>query len=335
MRKYLLSEGGNFYKANLHCHSTVSDAALTPAEIKKLYKDRGYSVVAYTDHDVLVPHPELNDDEFLSLNGYEFEIEDWGGKPSYRFVKTFHACFIALDPDNVTQVCYHRTEYVGDNAVNYRDKIKYNEDEPDFIRVYDPKCINEVMRRAREAGFFVTYNHPTWSMEGYDDYMSYEYMHAMEICNYGSKYMGYPEDNEKEYDDMLRGGKRIWCIAADDNHNFTNDSCGAFTMIKADKLEYKAITDSLIAGNFYASQGPLIDELYFEDGRIYVKCSEARCIRMNTASRRAVAVYADGEVPLREAGFEVEADDGYVRLTVIDMQGRPANTRAYFVDELM
>ncbi len=59
MKKYLLPENGSFYKANLHCHSTVSDAKLTPEEIKKAYMEHGYSIVAYTDHDVLVPHNDL------------------------------------------------------------------------------------------------------------------------------------------------------------------------------------------------------------------------------------------------------------------------------------
>ena len=34
MRKYLLPENGNFYKANLHCHTDVSDGAKTPEEVK-------------------------------------------------------------------------------------------------------------------------------------------------------------------------------------------------------------------------------------------------------------------------------------------------------------
>ena len=37
MRKYLLPNDGSFYKANLHCHSTVSDGVLTPNEIKEKY----------------------------------------------------------------------------------------------------------------------------------------------------------------------------------------------------------------------------------------------------------------------------------------------------------
>ena len=65
MRKYLLPEEGNFYKTALHCHSTVSDGKLTPAELKAEFKKKGYSAVAFTDHELIVPHPELEDEDFL------------------------------------------------------------------------------------------------------------------------------------------------------------------------------------------------------------------------------------------------------------------------------
>ena len=74
MKKYLLPETGNFYKANLHCHTTYSDGRKTPEQVKERYKELGYSIVAYTDHDILVPHPELNDESFLALNGFEAEV---------------------------------------------------------------------------------------------------------------------------------------------------------------------------------------------------------------------------------------------------------------------
>ena len=50
MRKYLLPEQGKFYRANLHCHTTVSDGKTTPEETKQFYKDEGYSIIAFTDH---------------------------------------------------------------------------------------------------------------------------------------------------------------------------------------------------------------------------------------------------------------------------------------------
>ena len=49
--KYLISPHVKQYKANLHCHSTLSDGHLTPEQLKKLYKDNGYSILSITDHE--------------------------------------------------------------------------------------------------------------------------------------------------------------------------------------------------------------------------------------------------------------------------------------------
>ena len=68
MRHYLLPEGGNFYKANLHTHSIYSDGTRTVEEIKRDYMAHGYSVVAFTDHDIMLDHSDLNEPEkFLAL----------------------------------------------------------------------------------------------------------------------------------------------------------------------------------------------------------------------------------------------------------------------------
>ncbi|MBQ4631667.1 MAG: PHP domain-containing protein [Clostridia bacterium] len=340
MRKYLLPKDGTFYKANLHCHSTVSDGKLTPEELKKAYTDKGYSIIAYTDHDVLIDQQHLTDDKFLALNGYEMEINEQSAKAFYA-KKTCHMCLVALKPDNLTMVCHHRSnKYIFANAVNYADRIKFDESAPDFERHYTPECISEMMKMGIDNGFFVTYNHPGWSMETYEQYSKYENMHAMEICNYGCVVEGYTDYNEKEYDQILQTGKRIYCIATDDNHNRHEldskrcDSFGGFTMIKADRLEYETITDALLSGNFYASQAPEIHELWFEDGKIFIKCSEAYSVTVNTGRRSTYIKFAENGEKLTEASFEIKPEDIYVRITVTDKNGLHANTNAYFTDEL-
>lgn len=333
MRKYLLPQSGTFYKANLHCHTNISDGKLSPEEVKKIYKDQGYSIVAYTDHDVLLSHQDLADETFLPLNGYEMEVTQTHNAPS-RSKKTCHICLVALDPENLTQVCYHRSKYMIGNGEAYREQIRFDENEPDFEREYTHACVNEIMKKGQESGFFVTYNHPGWSLETYNDYIGYENMHAMEICNFGCIATGYPDYNEKEYDEMLRSGKRIYCIAADDNHNWETDSFGGFTMIKADSLDYKAIADALVAGSFYASEGPEIYDLWFEEGKIHITCSPAAKIVLNTGYRRAAICQDPEGGTVTEATFDVLPEDGYVRITVTDPQGKHANTSAYFTDTL-
>ena len=73
MKHYLIPESGRFYKANLHTHTTCSDGCKTPEEIKEIYKAHGYSVVAYTDHDVMINHSDLNDENFLAITSHEVE----------------------------------------------------------------------------------------------------------------------------------------------------------------------------------------------------------------------------------------------------------------------
>ena len=338
MKKYLLPKDGQFYKANLHCHTTVSDGKLSPEQVKDAYKARGYSVVAYTDHDIMITHDELNDDGFLALHGYEMESGDQT-KP-FKFRKTCHMCFIALDPDNLKQVCYHRSKYLIGNGEQYRHLAQYDDNYPDYERKYSHECISEMMQIGRDNGFFVTYNHPVWSLEDRGDYSGYHGMHAMEICNYGCFVAGFAEYNPIIYDDMLRMGKRIYCIGTDDNHNGAPldsprcDSFGAFTMIKADKLEYKTITDALLAGNFYASQGPEIKELYFEDGKLYVTTAPCEQITLTTGTRKLRTVKREKGKTLTKACFEVLEEDIYVRITVKDKVGKYADTNAYFTDEL-
>lgn len=152
IKKYLLPESGNFYKANLHCHSTVSDGRLTPAELKDAYMAQGYSIIAYTDHDVMLAHDELTDENFLALHGYEMEIDE-KKDASFKFRKTCHMCLIALDPDNVKQVCWHREKYLFGHSVEHRGEVQFDPNTPDFEREYTPECINTMMRIGRENGF--------------------------------------------------------------------------------------------------------------------------------------------------------------------------------------
>ncbi len=340
MKKYLLPENGQFYKANLHCHTNVSDGRLSPAEMKEEYKKRGYSVIAYTDHNVLVPHPELNDEEFVALHGVEYDItEEKPGVTEFHRLKTCHICLVGLDPDNVVQPCFRDSwlyQHLPDKSVVQRD-----ESIAPYEFQYSTEYINDMIKTSREKGYFVTYNHPAWSQEGYEIYSKYEGMNAMEICNYGCCTEGYHDYNPHVYDELLRQGKKLYCIATDDNHNGHPmdspycDSFGGFTMIKAEKLEHRAIADALKKGNFYASQGPEIHSLYIEDNKLHIKTSDAARIVFTTGLRHGYCAYPLEGDTINEAEFELRPDDIYVRVTVFDKSGKPADTNAYFMEDIL
>ncbi len=324
MKKFELK--GNPYKANLHCHTTVSDGKLTPEEIKKIYMAEGYSIVAYTDHEVLIDHSDLCDKDFLALNGYEIGVSDNSSQ------RCCHLCFVAKDQKNLTQVCYNNG-YVWGNAASYKPLLKFDCD--DYGRVYSGEGISDMIAKGRNGGFFVTYNHPTWSLENYPQYSAYEGMDAMEIFNTGCYVEGYNEYNDHAYDDLLRQGKRVFCIAADDNHNrdatppLYRDSFGGWIVIFADKLEYGEIVNALEAGRFYASSGPEITGFYVEGNEVHIKTSRPNRIRLITGRG-----YCAQKSDATEAVFKITPEDIYFRIDIIDENGNHANTNAIFVDEI-
>ena len=341
MKHILLPEAGNgmqYYRANLHCHSTISDGGKTVEELKRDYMKNGYSIIAFTDHEAFVPHNDLTDENFLALNGYELSINErdrQGGEDN----RCCHLCFVALTPDNFTDVCYHRTKYIGEK---YRDIIVHDENAPDFEREYTPECINEMIKRGVQGGFFVTYNHPVWSLESYPEYTKYHGMHAMEISNFASIVAGWDDDNGHCYEDMLNGGERLFCVGADDNHNRVPDtdpacgSYGGYTEIAAPSLTYEDIADALKNGRFYAStgdyteKGPKILSLTYEDGKVHIKTGDARSIYITHNTRCAHAANAKKEESVNEAEFSVDTDAKWFRLTVVDHRGFKSYTNAYF-----
>jgi hypothetical protein len=255
--------------------------------------------------------------------------------------KCCHTCFVALRPDNLTQVCYHREKYIWGNALNYKEQLKFDESLPDYEREYSAEKISEMMKIGRENGFFVTYNHPAWSFETFPEYTSYRNMNAMEIVNYGCFNAGYNDYAPQVYDEMLRNGcGKIYCVATDDNHNAHPkdtphwDSLGGFVMIKAPELTYKSIIEALKAGNFYASSAPQIHELYIEDNFLHIETSPAARITLTSSARQSKAVYpANAHTALTHAKFDLSnMCSGYVRLTVVDEKGRKAWTQPIWDD---
>ena len=115
-------------------------------------------------------------------------------------------------------------------------------------------------------------------------------------------------------------------------------------MIKAEKLEYGTIISALENGDFYASTGPEITELYLEENILHVACSGVATIALATDRRRNQQKNAAPGELLTTAEFDLTkwftdescegAADPYFRIAVKDARGNMAYTRAYFLDEV-
>lgn len=330
--KYLLPPV-KFYKASLHTHSTVSDGKLTPQEVKELYKARGYSILALTDHHIISAHPELNDPDFLALTSIELGLDSEDYAPTQCFFgRTYHVNLIAKKADNLWQP-YAPKKITEENRA-YAEQARWDE----TPRVYDLDILQKMLQRAKEEGFLAIYNHPTWSGNRYPDYAPLKNLWAVEIRNTHNCMMGYNDNNANVYDDLLMLGNRLNVVMADDTHR-PHTVGGSFTMIGAKELTYESVIEAMEQGNVYASCGPLIHSLTLDGTVLRITCTEAAEICLETHARYALREAGDR---LTEAEFDLSTlvekggrePNAFFRLTVAAADGSYAVTRAYFLDEV-
>ena len=333
MRYDLIPVSGKFYKANLHTHSTVSDGALSPEKLKELYKKQGYSILALTDHEMLVDHSCLNDSDFLTVTSYEYAfIED---RENYPCSRTVEFNLFARNPHNTTQVCFEPTSAA---QPHYKEawrvpSIKYG-GEP-FCKEFTVECMQRVIDEANANGFLVSLNHPNYSMITPELFGKFNGLFAMEIYNHISLCGGVNDYNPQMYETVLRQGKNLFCIAADDAHSDLDadnpycDKFGGFVMMKLPSLNYDSVIAALENGDFYASTGPEIHSLYVEDKKVHLTFSPAKYVTMNGFYRHNSRIVAPIGETVTEATFDICEDDPYMRFTVFDEFGHHADTHAY------
>ncbi len=305
--RYLISNDKPKFKANLGCFSTFSQGKLTPEQIKQVYREKGYSIVAFSETDAIFSQKQLKDETFLPITAYKTSIEN------YNFV------LYSKNETNVESV-----------ALPNNGGIK--------------ERINEFLSMADKSGFLVCMAHPAKSMQTYHDYDGVSGYFALEIADYSSLVEGHIEDNNHIYDRVLRNSASpVFPLAFDSNRNIypidsaRNDSFGAFTMIAAEDLSYSSVIDALEKGEFYSSTGPIFKEIRLEGNIIHIECSPVRSIRLLNEGRDApIAIAPEGEL-ITEAEFEIDKDafGKLIRVDIRDKNGNFANTIPYYFEDIL
>ena len=342
MKQYLIPEGGKFYKANMHMHTNISDGKLTPEETKRIFLDKGYSSGAFTDHEALVPHNDLTDENFLAITSYEVNTMDRWPAP-FPYSSCYHLNLYAKDP-NATESSVFSLKYFWGEIKQGKELVSEACKQIDYTRNYSVEGINDMIRKANADGFLVCYNHPVWSNQRYPDYAGLKGLWAVEVYNGGCNRGGYLE-NTQAFDDLLFKNEPVFPIAADDAHGAAG--CGhGWIQIKAEKLEYKTVMDALERGDFYSSTGPEIHDLYIEDGIVHMTCSAATDIYLRSERRFCRAKHAPEDAPITEVAFDINSYieeskktsvihcDPWFRIEVYDRRGKQACTRAFFLKDL-
>jgi hypothetical protein len=291
---------GRWYKGNTHAHSNLSpDAYLSPAELVRVYKKKGYDFLAITDHWVYGIHQELTNADFLVLPGIELDV-----KAPAAEGRTHHLVGLGLP---------------GACNLAQGQKIEHPDDMP----------VNHLVKLLAGLGNLVIYAHPAWSHTRHEVLASINGIFGMEIFNYLTEISHVNGFADTYYDRLLWQGRRVWCLACDDTHQqpfCPYDYGGGFIMVKSAGLTHPAIIQALLAGSFYASQGPLIEDYYLEDGQVHFCCSPCRTICFYHDINYGYAINDDA-AGLTSGVYHLKGGESFVRAFCIDAAGKRAWTQ--------
>jgi len=284
---------GEWYRANLHAHTTVSDGDVSPEECADFYHRAGYQVLAVSDHRHVT---EVAGDRagFLLLRGIELD----GGRS--RQGTTYH--IVGLD--------------VGS---------------PGPMEVPPGASGQDLVNMIREDGGLAFVAHPYWSGLMAQDIAGIEGCFAVEVYNTGCDLEVLRGFSMVQWDDLLTLGYDYGGLAVDDGHSSRFDHGRGWTMIRAEELSAEAVRDALLRGRFYATTGPEILDITVADGEIAVRTSPAKSIAMVSVPGIGARRLAAGENTITSAEFPLPKAR-YCRIEVMDERGKRAWSNPFLLD---
>lgn len=296
---------GQFWRGNLHTHSTRSDGVLAPDEVCRRYRDEGYDFLAMTDHFVGRYGYPIVDTRPFRTNGFTTILGAELHSGAMASGELWHLLAVGLPTDFAPS----RT--------------------PDFVPVPGQETGPELAARAVAAGAFVAIAHPQWSGLTPEDARSIAAAHAVEVYNHGCAEGCDRADGFAIADQLLAEGRRLSLVATDDAHFSEPDHFGGWVMVKAEANEPEALLASLKAGQFYSSQGPELRDVRVTGSAVEVECSAVRSVIVQGAGTAARAVHG-ASLTRAEIPLDRFRGSAFVRVSVIDKAGKRAWSNPHF-----
>jgi len=178
-------------------------------------------------------------------------------------------------------------------------------------------------------------NHPNfrWAITG-EELQQVRNNRLFEIFN------GHPQVNneggggvpglEEVWDRILGSGTLLYGIAVDDAHHFkrpgdplASGPGRGWVMVRAARLDAKALLGALESGDFYASTGVVLDDVVATTTALTVR------VKTESTSKYRIRFIGRGGQLLHEATepsatYRFTGDEGYVRAKVLESNGRAA-----------
>lgn len=290
------SAPGDWYKGNLHTHTTRSDGVLEPDEVVRRYREAGYDFLALTDHTTVTRVERTPDDGCILLLGAELD-GDRGEVAESVHVVAFGLAEPAEPPLHPT--------------------------------------VPEAIAWTKAHGGEALIAHPYWSGLTVSDMLRWDGYLGVEIFNTGCHYDIAKGYSATHWDDLLARGRRAWGFAVDDSHhhvteNHPPDTAQAWTLAKAAAPTREAILASLRDGLFYSSWGPILHQVRVSHDEVVALTSPVKEINFVGQRWAGESFWARPGGALTEAAFRLRGDEQYLRVECRDAQGRWAYSNPIF-----
>lgn len=296
-----------WFKGNTHTHTLNSDGDSTPDEVVRWYRDHKYNFLVLTDHNYLTSVDGLNalhgaDDKFLVVRGEEVS-SSFDKKPLH---------INGLDPSRLVQAQTVGTS-VADVLQKNVDAIRMANGVPHINHPNFGWAITaDDLAALRNNTLFEVYN-----------------AHPM-VNNLGGN--GHP-GLEQVWDTILSRGILLYGIATDDAHEFkklenlqTSRPGMGWVVVRAAKLEARAILAAMERGDFYASTGVELSDYQATADTITITVKP-----VSSAGYRIQFIGKGGalleEVQGPDATYRIKGTEGYVRAKILESDGNAAWTQ--------
>ncbi|HYI24992.1 MAG TPA: hypothetical protein VD767_06235 [Thermomicrobiales bacterium] len=303
MRNFPFDKPGQYYRGNIHSHSTNSDGLLSPSDVVNAYRDRDYDFVAITDH---------------FMGRYNFPITDSSPFRTSTFTTLFGA---EIHVPGLQNGIVWDLLAVGLPV----DFAPVNPDEVDL----------DLVRRASAAGAFVAIPHPGWNGVVHSDGARIiDHVDAIEIHNEGHTLDSDRGSGWYLADSLATAGHRHFSAFAADDAHFKNDRFdrfGGWINVKAESLDPESLLAAMKAGNYYSSTGATIRNVEVTPTEIIVETDPAIGIMLGGPG--TVRQYVRGEDLTRATFTRSMFQRGFFRVIVIEDYRRKAWSSPIWLDE--
>lgn len=292
-----------WYKGNTHTHTINQGGDSTPDAVVRWYREHGYQFLVLSDHNFLTRTDALNaihgaDEKFLVIPGEEVTARG-GDKPVH---------VNGLDIDRLVEP--YNGPSVLETLQRNIDGIRAASGVPHINHPNHQWALTaDHLRQARNYKLFEIYNgHPG-------------------VNNIGG---GGVPGLEQVWDQLLSSGMMVYGIAVDDAHVFKDPGNPRVTgpgrgwvVVRAPRLEARALLDALERGDFYASTGVVLEDVRATASDLTVT------VKPEGSSKYIIQFIGRGGRILREATeptatYAFAGDEQYVRAKVIESNGRVA-----------